>query len=136
MEKRVYPAVKAIIQKDEKILFLEQHIGDRVFWDLPGGKVDHGESPYETLRREVMEEVCLNVLSHTPVGMHWFFRLKDGHEVVCTAFVCEVENYDIDITKNPADEEIKGFRWLSKEEFLRPEFKTSDESLKILINEL
>ena len=54
---RVYPAVKAIIQRGEKFLVIKQEFADKTVWDLPGGKVDFGESPYDTLVREVNEEI-------------------------------------------------------------------------------
>ncbi len=31
-------------------------------WDIPGGKVEEGESPEETVRREMMEEMSIKVL--------------------------------------------------------------------------
>ncbi len=75
---QLFPAVKAIIRKDGKFLVLRQRVGNLDFWDLPGGKVDYGESPYETLKREVREEVGLEVRTMNPVGMWWFFRTKDN----------------------------------------------------------
>jgi 8-oxo-dGTP pyrophosphatase MutT (NUDIX family) len=30
-------------------------------WMFPGGRVDHGEAPHETVLREVVEELCLEV---------------------------------------------------------------------------
>jgi len=26
-------------------------------WDMPGGGIDHGESPHEAIRREIKEEM-------------------------------------------------------------------------------
>lgn len=31
-------------------------------WDIPGGKVEEGESPEQALRREMMEEMSINNL--------------------------------------------------------------------------
>lgn len=55
--------VKALIQNEagEVLLLrtdLDKHVGDNTeaFWDLPGGRVQEGDTIEETLRREVLEE--------------------------------------------------------------------------------
>ena len=128
---RVFPAVKAIIQNGEKFLVIKQAFAGKTVWDLPGGRVDYGESPYDTLVREVMEETHLSINIVKPIGFFWFFRF-DGDQVVCTTFLCNADNYEIDITKNPADENITEFRWVTKDEFLSDEYTVSDDSMKKL----
>lgn len=55
--KKLHPAVKAIIQQGEKFLVIKQEFSDNVVWDFPCDKVDFSENPYETLKREVIEEI-------------------------------------------------------------------------------
>ncbi|PIT89348.1 MAG: hypothetical protein COU27_00805 [Candidatus Levybacteria bacterium CG10_big_fil_rev_8_21_14_0_10_36_7] len=134
MNKKVFSAVKAVIKNNkDEILFLEQHVGKNIYFDLPGGKVDYGESPYDILIREVKEETTLDVEVVRPIGMWWFFRDVDGHQVVCNTFICEIKEGEVDVNKNPADEEIKNFRWIKKEDFLKPDYIVSNKSLKNLI---
>lgn len=133
---KVFPAVKALIKEGEKFLVIKQIVGDLEVWDLPGGKVHFGESPYETLQREVKEETNLEVEIIQPLGVWWFFRKNDGDQVVCTTFVCTTKQESIDLTKNPTDENIQEFRWVTKEEFLGEEYTASDKSLKQLISQL
>lgn len=52
-------ALKAIIENEEKILFV-RNIHDRE-WDFPGGRLHVNETPEEGLQREVFEEVGLRV---------------------------------------------------------------------------
>ena len=48
-------SIKAIIRNQEnEILVVKEH-QDK--WELPGGGLDHGESPHECLRREFAEEL-------------------------------------------------------------------------------
>ena len=128
---RVHPAVKAIIQRGEKFLVIKQKLPDKIVWDLPGGKVDYGESPYDTLVREVKEEIHLSIKIVKPIGFFWFFR-QDKDQVVCTTFLCTTNNYDVDLSKNPADENITEYRWVTKDEFLSDEYKVSHDSIKKL----
>ncbi len=40
------------------------------WWGLPGGGVDHGESPHAAVRRELYEETGLTATSATLVDVH------------------------------------------------------------------
>jgi len=131
--KLVKAAVKAVIKREDKFLVIKQELPDKIVWDLPGGKVEYGESPYDTLKREVMEEVCVPIDIIKPIGMFWFF-IQDNIQVICTTFLCTLtDDSKIDITKNPADENISEFRWVTKEEFLTDEYPVGDNSLKDLV---
>jgi 8-oxo-dGTP pyrophosphatase MutT (NUDIX family) len=115
---KVYAAVKALIEDNGKFLIIEQEFNGKKYFDLPGGKVEHGESPYNTLIREVKEEVFLDVEIVKPIGMWWFFRDSDNGQVICNTFKCKSTNLNIDLTKNPANENIINYYWLEKEKLL------------------
>lgn len=64
-------AVDAIIIRDGRVLLIQR--GNEPFrgmYALPGGFVEYGERVEETLRREVMEETGLRVVSHRLVGVY------------------------------------------------------------------
>ena len=44
-----------------QVLFVRHTYGDRARWELPGGWVQHGEDPAQAARREVAEEVGIDV---------------------------------------------------------------------------
>jgi 8-oxo-dGTP diphosphatase len=79
-------ATKAIILKDEKILMTRDN-RDSVNWDLPGGRINVGENIETGLKREVMEELGVEInfegvvyseqLVHTGEGSaHLFITCK------------------------------------------------------------
>lgn len=132
--KKVYSAVKALIEKNGKFLVIEQEIKGKKYIDLPGGKVDFGESPFDTLIREVKEEVFLDIEIIKPVGLWWFFRAVDGDQVVCSTFLCKTKEANVDLTKNPVNENITNYYWLDKKELLERDLP--HESLKKLIESI
>ncbi len=55
MPKPMYVAVKALLFKNSKLLLLKKkHEG---FWDIPGGRIEFGESIDSAMMRELMEEL-------------------------------------------------------------------------------
>lgn len=58
MQKRV----RAIIIKDNKVLTIKRTKPDIVYWVMPGGGVDKGETKEEALIREAKEELGVDVL--------------------------------------------------------------------------
>lgn len=55
--------VKALIRnKEKKLLILERDLRSKRIWDLPGGRLQKGESTRMTLIRELDEEIGLNDL--------------------------------------------------------------------------
>ena len=134
MSRDVKPAVKALIKKDDKILVLKTEAQDRTYWVLPGGKVEYGEEPVKTLKREIQEELSTQVEVGNPFGMYYFFvgADDDGDQVVLTVFEGEIDPQEIDISDNPADENITSYEWLTPEELIQ---KSSNESLQKLIED-
>lgn len=72
-------SVKALVLDNEKRFLLVREANG--LWELPGGGMDFGESPQDTIRREVMEEMgllvthvkeqpCYFLTTLNPIGVH------------------------------------------------------------------
>ncbi len=113
-------AVFAFIEKDGKILLAKRSKDEPQtpgIWFIPGGKVDMGDEKdiiEKTLKREVMEEVGLEIEDEIMfVGDEGFFRVS-GHHVIGMTFLCKWKK---GIAKPlEGQEEVK---WFTKEELKR-----------------
>ncbi len=103
--------LKLLDQKWETLLV--QHQAGH--WSFPKGHAQEGELPYDTAKRELLEETGLRVtrvLSETPFREHYFFtREGDPTEKDVDYFLAEVEG-----TPALQIEEIANLRWVSLEE--------------------
>ncbi|MDX2104409.1 MAG: NUDIX domain-containing protein [Alphaproteobacteria bacterium] len=63
-------------------------LNDRAEWELPGGRLEAGEQPPDCLRREVAEELGLNVAVGAILGS-WVFEPIPQHPVVIIAYACQ-----------------------------------------------
>ena len=134
---QVISSVKALICHQGKFLILKEELHKGAVWDLPGGKIEYGESPQETLHREIREELDLEIKIIKSVGVWYFFSQQHQHQVICHTFLCEIIGKGkIDLSKNPADEDISEWRWLTKKEILRSDEIELAESLLELIKKL
>lgn len=69
MENKIYTAVYALIENSSgKYLFIKRSESDSMpgVWEVPGGKMDYGEDPKDSLKREVLEEVGLSIEALDP----------------------------------------------------------------------
>ena len=72
--KNLWDGVKGIIRKNGHILVLVKPNGTL---DLPGGRVENGETVETALKREIAEETGLKVEIHDPVEEWSFYKTPD-----------------------------------------------------------
>lgn len=55
--------IAAIILKDNKVLIAQRAEGQKLAgkWEFPGGKIEDGETPEECLKREMKEELNVDI---------------------------------------------------------------------------
>ena len=119
IRKRIRPGIKALIINNGKLLMIKERVRGEVIYDFPGGGMDFGETVKETLHREVKEEISLEIEIGQILGV-WSFMISDASvQILCIAYQCKAKNPDaIDMSHNPAAEDIFDYQWLPIEEVL------------------
>lgn len=130
--------VKGVITRGRYILLLKDRRG---YWDLPGGKLEFGETPEECLEREIREEIgpganieiggltCIQTiilnsgdLKEKPELRHYLVLVYKGRMV-------QFNDKDV-----PQDKKITDRRWVSLGDLIKG--KTSLPVLSILKEQL
>lgn len=91
-----------VFDDQSRILLLEHEFRADSRWGIPGGFLDEGEQPDEALRRELREEVSLEV---TDVELYFARALKRPHQVELY-FACTAINQP-----KPSSFEIRRAEW-------------------------
>lgn len=102
-------AVKAFIVKDGAILLLKRRLNDvhkGAEWDIPGGRLNPGESPFLGLAREIKEETGLEAEIIRPLAVQHFTR-DDGQIITMIIFLCRPQTETIALS-----EEHTEYQWL------------------------
>jgi 8-oxo-dGTP pyrophosphatase MutT (NUDIX family) len=64
-------SIKGVIVRDGRVLLLKN---ERDEWELPGGRIEPGETPEECLAREIAEETSWTVTTG-PILDSWMYRI-------------------------------------------------------------
>lgn len=74
----------------ERVVLLRN---ERAEWELPGGRLEVGETPQECVAREVLEELNLEVRVG-PLLDSWVYEVFPGSRVLVLAYGCFVGDFD------------------------------------------
>lgn len=87
-------ALAYIFDAQDRVLIAKRpqrkHMGG--FWEFPGGKLEQGESPFQAIQREILEELAIEVVGTTVLAS---FALRDGDELAFFPVVCQWLRGDI-----------------------------------------
>ena len=119
----VAAVIKAINESGDPIIFATQRgYGDfKGGWELPGGKIEEGETPQEALKREIMEEldteISVGELINTVEYDYPTFHLS------MDCFWCEIVKGDLVLKEHEAA------KWVTKEQLNSVEWLPADIKL-------
>lgn len=121
MEQRTIFVFKGILFDNERRILIDnrkEEILDEANgkWEVPGGKIEFGETPESTVKREIFEETGYNVnvkriIPYSNVSM-WEYSDCKQHTVIFF-YVCELANNEhIEIR----DKRINTYKWINLSE--------------------
>ena len=115
--------VYGVLVIDDKVLLIKKARGPHTGkWDFPGGSIEFGEEPYETLQREFWEETGITSLkgrirdsiSYTLIYPYSESQLEELHHI---GIIYDVELLDLNFElKTGGDEQDSlGAKWIEIE---------------------
>jgi 8-oxo-dGTP diphosphatase len=127
----IQPVVLAVIEKDNKILFtkrIDENPKHHDLWQLPGGGLEFGESPVQTLHREMMEELSAEV-DNVKLIPYIDTKIKNNWHGIFISFKCNLKD-----TNNPIilNEEASEYRWFKKEEINYSKYNIFEGCVEII----
>ncbi|MDA0848602.1 MAG: NUDIX domain-containing protein [Verrucomicrobia bacterium] len=136
--KAIRSAARAIIIKDDSILLVQMKNEDGEFFILPGGGQLHGETLVETVERECMEELGIDIsvgrLIYTReyIGKnHQFDHRHNNFHQIEHVFVCSILNEVGLGNGHEIDKKQIGYRWIKLNEL--SEHKVLPSKIKSLL---
>jgi len=96
---------KCVITRGDEVLLVRHTYGPRERWELPGGGVRRRERPSEAARREVEEELGVEIASWRALG-DLYARINSKRDTLC-CFHAEVGDLVLDLD----DGEIAEASW-------------------------
>ncbi len=122
-------AQKAVITKGSSILLIRDPREGSEIWELPGGRLNIGEIPQDGLRREIKEELGVDVEVHEVVHLQQFLQGSEGKNALMIAYRVTLINPDSEFILD--EREIAEARFVPLEEALNyklfPEYKKTIE---------
>lgn len=111
--------VAAIIVRDNEVFATKRGYGDfKGGWEFPGGKIEEGETPKEALRREIKEELDIEISVGELFEMIEYDYPEFHLSMQC--FLCEIES------GNPKLNEHEDAKWLTKNTLASVEWLPAD----------
>lgn len=128
MNRRVI--VSALIKCKNKYLFIKQDKKGGAYQEclhIVGGGLEDNETLEEAIKREVMEEVHIELKEVKPFDFDSDILMYKGEmtQLIFLRYISEIEEFT-----GYADSDAKEMIWLSKEEILN--YKHNDPSLRFL----
>lgn len=106
MEQKFFFSTKALIISDNKFLALYSNINGEKKWDIPGGRMEFGETAEETLKREIYEELGVTV---KPIKLidTWNYMHSENFQITGIIYYCEINSNEINLS-----DEHDGYEWI------------------------
>ena len=108
---KIIKVVAAILQKEDKILIARKKEGKPLagYFEFPGGKIEKGETPEESLARELMEEMKIKIDVKEYVGES-IYDYGNGKVISLLGYISEIIDGEIKLSDHDR------YEWVTLEE--------------------
>ena len=115
--------VAAVIKKDNKYLIAQRnrHKHFAYHWEFPGGKVDKGETFENALKREILEELSIDIKINNKITSKKYRDEKINVEV--HYYFCEKIDQDITLLEH------EDMKWVFKKDLLNYKLAPGDSKI-------
>lgn len=110
-------SVAKVLIRDEEGKFLAVQDQKTGRWEVPGGKIEDDEDRFQAAKREVEEEVDLEVSDFRELVR---IEVEDSGHIDC--WLLYAENFSGKVAMDSG--ELSGFDWVTADEFYRMDWKT------------
>jgi 8-oxo-dGTP diphosphatase len=115
----------ALIDQDDRILLAQRPEGKQLagLWEFPGGKVEPGERPEETLIRELREELGIEVKEPCLAPLTFASHAYDDFHLLMPLYACRRWEGFVQPLEN------QGLKWVKARELRNYPMPPADEPL-------
>ncbi len=122
MLEQLYFAQKAFIVYNNRLLLIRKsnnapHCAGK--WEVPGGRMEVGDSIDSHLRREVYEEVGIDIVAIEPFFVwEWYVNKNEETQqhIIAVAVLCFTESSEIALNNQDASDYIDAYQWVDYSE--------------------
>lgn len=126
--RKIEIAGAVLLDKQGEILLMHRNTETLKQWELPGGKLEEGESPEQAAIRELKEELDVDIQVERYLG---FREFEDaGRTLKYHWFKCAIKNG----TPRPVEEKFDSIKYFSFDELA--ENKELSSNMKVLLSNL
>jgi len=106
MNRQFFFSTKALLVKEHKFLAVYKVVDGQKRWDLPGGRMEFGETAEETLNREIKEELGIRI---KPIKLidTWNYMANESFQVTGVIYYCDFVTEVIKLS-----DEHDGLEWI------------------------
>lgn len=91
-------------------------------WEFPGGKIEAFEHPEDCIRREIKEELDLEIRVERvfDVASHFYVKDRDRRHIILICYLCRVDTLEFETL------DVEDARWVNPDELSSYDFAAAD----------